>query len=137
MVSKSFLRVNRAANRLTDYYKRYYQRYQKVVPQTAPPRNTPLRSIMLTRSDVRWPWHGRKRQSERSTGACKRSCQMTQQNESRLPSTRMRWRMTCVTSSRAMTICSHGLQTLSGSPEVNGSPEGNRGWERNGGPEGE
>ena len=36
MVSKSFLRVNKAANRLTDYYKRYYQTYQKVGPQTAP-----------------------------------------------------------------------------------------------------
>jgi len=55
VVSKSFLRVNKAANRLTDYYKRYYQRYQKVGPQTAPPRNTPLRLIMLTQSGVRWP----------------------------------------------------------------------------------
>jgi len=48
-----------------------------------------------------------------------------------------------VTSLRATTIPSHGLQTLSSSPEVNGSlevkgiPEGNSGWERNGGPEGE
>jgi len=50
--------------------------------------------------------------------------------------------MRCVTSFRATTIPSHGLQTLSGSPEVNGrpeangSPEDNNGWERNGSPEG-
>jgi hypothetical protein len=38
--------------------------------------------------------------------------------------------MMCVTSLRATIIPSHGLQTLSGIPEVNGS------WERNGSPEG-
>ena len=38
--------------------------------------------------------------------------------------------MTCITFLRAMTIPSHGMQTLFGSPEVNG------GWERNRGPEG-
>ena len=46
-----------------------------------------------------------------------------------------------MSSLRATTIPSHGLQTLSGSPQVNGNPEAidytgaNRGWERNGGPE--
>jgi len=41
-----------------------------------------------------------------------------------------------VTSLRVTTIRSHALQTLSGSPDVNGSLEGNSGWGRNGGPEG-
>jgi len=45
--------------------------------------------------------------------------------------------MTWVTSLRATTILSHSLETLSGSPEVNGSPEEHSGWERNGGPKGE
>ena len=50
--------------------------------------------------------------------------------------------MTCVTSLRVTTIPSHGIQTLSRSPEVNGGwernrgPEENRGPERNRGPEG-
>lgn len=65
MVSKSFLRMHKAANRLTDYYKRYYQTYQNVGPQTAPPRNRHRRSIMLSQSGVRWPRGGRKRLSER------------------------------------------------------------------------
>ena len=35
--------------------------------------------------------------------------------------------MICVTLLRAMIIPSHGMQTLSGNPEVNRGPEGNHG----------
>ena len=77
-----------------------------------------------------------------------RSGHRTRQNKSRPLSKKMISGMKCVTLLQVMPIPTHGVQTLSGCPEVNCSPrmngspevyyclELNSGWERNCGEEG-